>query len=54
MINYTASATNFAIYYFAEKKMPVNTSITGGAANWGNSSAYDPITGVVNMTNCCG
>jgi prepilin-type N-terminal cleavage/methylation domain-containing protein len=53
-LNYTAAATSFATAYFAEQKLPVNTSIQGAATNWGAASAYDPITGAMNMTNCCG
>ncbi|MFA6383949.1 MAG: prepilin-type N-terminal cleavage/methylation domain-containing protein [Candidatus Omnitrophota bacterium] len=53
-LNYGATATTFATEYFADGKLPVNTSITGTVANWGDSAAYDNTTGVINMTDCCG
>jgi prepilin-type N-terminal cleavage/methylation domain-containing protein len=52
MVNYTAGGTAFGTAYFADGKLPLNTSITGAATNWG--AAYDNTTGVINITACCG
>jgi prepilin-type N-terminal cleavage/methylation domain-containing protein len=48
------AATTFSTSYFADGKLPLNNSITGTATDWSNANSYDPVTGVINMTYCCG
>jgi len=46
--------THFAEEYFAEGKLPDNSTTTSNPkVNWGDPSVYNNGTGVINMSACC-